>query len=143
MKYIPDKKLYSAVMFALRMCPSLDCAYDSKVKKAAEYYHVNYSDVLPIVRRELWDRAISEAKKCSEWFTIFNPYAHDLLNTGWGNDYVFICPQCGTHYSCNVHDDRKTDKLYLSQCGCGFTDTFQRNVVRKDIFQHLDKGDTK
>lgn len=127
-------------MFTLRMCPSLQAADDSKIKVAADYYHVNRSDVLTIVKQELWERAINEAKKERfNWLTIFNPSASDLLGTGWGNDYVFICPQCGSHYACNVHDDAKIDRLYISQCKCGFIDKFQREHVRKDIFNRIYK----
>lgn len=140
MKYIRDKNLYSAVMFALRMCPNLHNAHDSKIKVAANYYHVDHSDVLAIVKQELWERAIKEAKeKGPEWYTVFNPDAIKLLGTGLGNDYVFICPQCGAHYSCNIHDDFKIDKIFVSQCKCGFTDNYQRTCVRNSVFKRLYK----
>jgi hypothetical protein len=140
MKYIPDKNLYSAVMFALRMCPSLQYAYDSKIKVAADYYHVNQLDVLAIVKQELWERAIKEAKeKGPEWYTIYNPHAMRLLGIGFGNDYVFICPQCGAHYSCNINDYFKIDKIFVSQCKCGFTDNYQRIHVRNNVFKRLYK----
>ena len=140
MKYIPNKNLYSAVMFALRMCPSLRDAWDPKIKVAANYYHVERSDVLAIVKQELWERAISEAKeKGDEWFTIYNPHAMDLLGTGWGNNFVFICPQCGEHYACNIDDLIKLDRIFVSQCKCGFTDDFQRTRVRNNVFKRLYK----
>ena len=142
MKYIPDKNLYSAVMFALRMCPSLQIAWDSKIKVAADYYHVNQSDVLAIVKQELWKRAIKEAKeKSDEWFSIYNPHAMDLLGTGFGNNYVLICPQCGAHYACNANDLIKLDRLYVSQCECGFADNYQRRHIRYETFKRLYKED--
>lgn len=134
MKYIPDKNLYSAVMFALRMCPSLQDAIDQKIKIAADYYHVDHSDVLEIVQQELWERAINKAKEEDEWFTIYNTLAPRLLNTSYNNNFIFICPRCGARYSCNVHDDLKINKLYISQCKCGFADEYQRKYVRKDYF---------
>jgi hypothetical protein len=140
MKYIRDKNLYSAVMFALRMCQSLHNAHDSKITVAANYYHVDSSAVLETVKQELWERAIKEAKeKASEWYTVYNPDAPKLLGTGLGNDYVFICPKCGAHYSCNIHDDFKIDKIFVSQCSCGFTDNFQRTCVRDKVFKRLYK----
>ena len=141
MRYIPDKGLYSAVMFALKMCPKLQSADDSKVKIAANYYHVNYSDVLTIVREELWDRAIDEAKKNKdEWLSIYSPRAPRLLDTGFGNDYVLICPQCGAHYAFNVNSGR-LNRFYVSQCKCGFTDKCQREIVRKDVYKAMQKED--
>lgn len=138
MKYIPDKNLYSAVMFALRMCLSLQCASDSKIKVAADYYQVDRDEVLQIVREELWERARNEAKKNrDEWFTIFNPNAAELLNTGLGKDYVFICPHCGAHYSANVHSPI-LDEIYVSQCKCGFVDNYQRKIIRNDVFKITD-----
>lgn len=143
MKYIPDKKLYSAVMFALKMCPSLNSADDSKISVASDYYHVNKSDVLEIVKQELWSRAIDEAKKEKDsWTIIFNPSATDLLGMGIFNDWVFVCPECGARYAFNVHDDYVIDKMYVSQCKCGFADKFQRECVRKDLFIRLqEKGE--
>lgn len=127
MKYIPDKTLYSAVMLALNMCPSLRLAKDSKIKVAANYYHVDYADVLAIVREELWNRAIKEAKQTpSEWYTILNGSANDLLGVGYFNDYIFICPHCGRHYSCNINDNYKINKIFTSQCICGFADEWQK-----------------
>ena len=138
MKYIPDKNLYSAVMFALRMCPSLHNAYDSKIKVAADYYHVDYSDVLTIVKQELWKRAISEAKEKDDgWFTIYNPHAMDLLGTGLCNNFVLICPKCGAHYACGSNDLIKLDKLFVSQCDCGFVDMYQRKIARKTYFDTI------
>ena len=138
MEYIQDKNLYSAVMFALKMCVSLQHAFDYKINIAANYYHVSRSDVLRIVQKELWERARNDAKKNGDsWYTIFNHEASDLLNTGPGNDYVFICPKCGRHFACNVHEDRKIDKIFVSQCQCGFTDEYQRKIVRKDYFNHI------
>ena len=142
MKYIPDKKLYSAVMFALKMCPNLQCANDAKIKVAADYYHVDQSSVLEIVRRELWERAADEAKaEPDRWMTIYNPTATCLLNTGFGNDFVLICPRCGEHYACNSNDYFKLDKLFVSRCKCGFADEFQRKCVRKELYQYYTKGD--
>ena len=142
MKYIPDKNLYSAVMFALKMCPSLHNAYDSDIKVAANYYHVDYSDVLTIVKQELWKRAISEAKEKDDgWLTIYNPHAMDLLGTGFLNNYVLICPHCGAHYSTNVNS-WKLDQLFVSQCKCGFADNYQRKI-RNDVFKRLYKEDEK
>ena len=142
MKYIPDKKLYAAVMFALKMCPNLQCANDAKIKVAADYYHVDQYEVLEIVRQELWERAADEAKaKPDEWMSIYNPTAMRLLNTGFGNDFVLICPQCGEHYACNSNDYFKLDKLFVSRCKCGFADEFQRKCVRKKLYQYYTKGD--
>ena len=142
MKYIPDKKLYSAVMFALRMGPSLQSAFDSNIKVAADYYQVDHDEVLQIVREVLWERARDEAKKNrDEWLTIFNPYAPKLLNTGLGKDYVLICPHCGAHYSANVHSPI-LDEIYVSQCKCGFVDNYQRKI-RNDVFKRLYKEDKK
>ena len=138
MKYIPDKSLYSAVMFALKMCPSLRGAYDSKIKVAANYYHVDYTDVLTIVKKELWERAISEAKEKDDgWLTIYNPHAMDLLGTGFFNNFVLICPKCGAHYACNSNDLIKLDKLFVSQCKCGFVDMYQRKYARKTYFDTI------
>ena len=140
MKYIPDKNLYSAVMFALKMCPDLFNAYDSKIKVAEDYYHVDQSDVLAIVKQELWDRTIKKAREeGKEWFTIYNPHAMELLGTGLGNNYVLVCPQCGAHYACNANDLIRLDRLFVSQCKCGFTDEFQRKHVRKETFKRLYK----
>ena len=142
MKYIPDKKLYSAVMFALKMCPNLQCANDAKIKVAADYYHVDQYEVLEIVRQELWERAADEAKaEPDRWMTIYNPTATCLLNTGFGNDFVLICPRCGEHYACNSNDYFKLDKLFVSRCKCGFADEFQRKCVRKELYQYYTKGD--
>jgi len=139
MRYIPNKALYSAVMFALKMCPDLKCARDSKIGIAANYYHVDYADVLKIVREELWDKETQTAiaNGGDSWHTIFNPDAHDILNTGWGNDFVFICPRCGRHYSCNINDYSASNKIFVSECLCGFSDEFQRKYVRKEIYAHL------
>ena len=139
MEYIPDKKLYSAVMFALKMCPELMGARDKKIRIAADYYHVEYEDVLKIVRRELWDRARKEAKqKGNHWLSILNHEARDLLDTGWGNDFVLICPHCGRHFACNVNNLYKVDTLFVSQCQCGFADRYQRKI-RKEIFDYISK----
>ena len=129
-------------MFALRMCPNLQCANDAKIKVAADYYHIDQYKMLEIVRQELWERAINEAKdRKTEWLTIFNPNAMRLLNTSYGQNYVFICPQCGEHYACNINDDVKVNKLFISQCKCGFADEFQRKCVRKELYQYYTKGD--
>lgn len=142
MKYIPDKRLYSAVMFALRMCPSLQDAFDSKIAVAADYYQVAHDEVLKIVRQELWGRARKEAKENPHaWFTIYNPQAPQLLNTGLGNNYVLVCPKCGEHYACNANDIFKLDRLFVSPCKCGFVDNYQREYIRKSIFEKLYKED--
>jgi hypothetical protein len=142
MKYIPDKKLYSAVMFALRMGPSLQRAFDSNIKVAADYYQVDHDEVLQIVREELWERARSEAKKNSgEWLTVYNPHAIQLLNTDPYNNYVLICPHCGAHYSANINS-WELEQLYVSQCKCGFVDNYQRKI-RNDVFKRLYKEDKK
>lgn len=142
MEYIPDKRLYSAVMFALKMCPTLVTAKDSKITVAANYYQVDYADVLRIVRDELWKAEKNEAKKDTKhWHTIFNPQAYDILGMGWGQDYIFICPHCGKCYSCNVHDDSTLNRLYISRCICGFFDEYQRKFTRKDCYERLMGGD--
>ena len=137
MEYIPDKNLYSAVMFALSMCPSLQSARDDKINIAANYYRVNRADVLKIVSKELWSRAIKEAAKDdSQWYTIFNYHAPALLNVGIGRNYVLICPRCGKYFAANV-DSVELDRLFVSQCPCGFVDEGQRNVTRKEYFEYL------
>lgn len=137
MKYIPDKKLYSAVMFALSMCPDLRIAKDKKIRIAADYYHVNYADVLAIVKDELWGRETKEASKNSGWYTILNYDAYDLLGTGFGNNYILICPKCGRHYSCCVDDLYRMNVLFVSRCKCGFVDEYQRKIVRKYFFEQI------
>ena len=62
-----------------------------------------------------------------------------LLNTGFGNDFVLICPQCGGHYACNSNDYFKLDKLFVSRCKCGFADEFQRKYVRKNCINTIQK----
>ena len=138
MEYIPDKALYSAVRFALKMCPTLQCSWDSKISVAANYYNVNRDDVFRIVKDELWKRARYCAKEDGDnWYTVYNPQAPNLLGTGLRQDFVFICPHCGANYACNVHDDYSVNKLYVSQCRCGFIDKDQRKHIRKDFFNRI------
>ncbi len=140
--YIPDKNLYSAVMFALKMSPDLQMSFDRHIHIAANYYHVDYADVLSIVRKELWTRELNIAKKTKgNWHTIYNHVAPDLLNTGPGNNYIFICPRCGKHYSCNADDYLRIHKIYTSKCSCGFEDEYQQKFIRKDFFDHTHKED--
>lgn len=141
MEYIPDKKLYSAVMFALKMSPCLQGSRDRDVETAANYYHVKYKDVLTIVRKELWERAINEAKKESDrWYNVYNPDAPELLGT---DNYVFICPRCGRHFACDIHDDSKLNMLYISQCVCGFADDNQRKFTRRWLFEQVSEKEKK
>ena len=138
MEYIPDKNLYFAVMFALKMLKTLQSADDRKIDIAANYYHVNRNDVLKIVRSELWRRERNKAKEnANSWHTIYSPRAPELLNTGFGQNFIFICPHCGAHYACNVNDGYKSDKLYTQQCSCGFIDNGQRKFIRKYFFERF------
>ena len=124
-------------MFALSMCPDLQNARDKKIRIAADYYHVNYADVLAIVKDELWERAIKAASNDSGWHTILNNDAYDLLGTEFGSNYILICPKCGRHYSCYVDDLHRVNMLFVSRCKCGFVDEYQRKIVRKDFFEQI------
>lgn len=140
MKYIPDKQLYKAVMFALEMCGhSLQYARDKKIKVAANYYGVDENDVFRYVKDELWQLERKQAQKDkSRWHTVFNPHGLKLLGFGFAKDYVFICPQCGYSCATNVHDDFGIDRLFLAACpACGFTDKWQRQYTRKSLFERL------
>ena len=145
MKWISDKQLFKAVMFALDMCGhDLQTARDEKIDIAAKYYNVNKDEVFKIVREELWRlkrKKILEGKKDS-FETIFNPHGIKLLGTGFGNDFIFICPKCFYVQACNVHDDYNCDLIFVRPCPiCGFTDDGQRNVTRKQIFEYAkEKG---
>ena len=135
MEYIPDISLYCAVMFFLKMCPSLEQAYDRKVNIAAKYYHVSPDDVFTIVQKELWKRKMDEIKGTDRWCTIYHHGASRLLKNS--ASYVFICPRCGRRFSCCIDDDVEISKLYLQRCSCGFVDKEQREFVRKDFYEYL------
>ena len=136
MEYIPDKSLYSAVMFFLKMCPSLNRAYDYKVDIAANFYHVSSDDVLAIVRKELWEREIDKIKGEDEWHSIYHPSGSRILNIPF-NSLVLVCPQCGRRFSCDSNNYSACDKLYTQRCACGFADKNQRNFIRKDAYERL------
>lgn len=139
MKWIPDKQLFKAVMFALEMCNhDLSWARDDKINVAANYYNVNAGEVFDIVKEELWRLKREEIYKGKRdsFETIFNPYAIKLLGTGFGNDFVYICPKCFHVQACNVHDDFRADLISVKPCPmCGFIDEGQRNVTRKEFFE--------
>lgn len=136
MKYIPDKQLYKAVMFALKMCPDLNHALDSKVKLAADYYKVNGDDVFKFVKDELWRRKIAELSD-GRWKTVWNPEANRLVG-GFG-DFVIVCPVCGSQQRAPVNSF-SVDKIFVSACpSCGFVDRFQRHQIRKDVFDLITK----
>lgn len=147
MKYIADKQLYKAVMFALDMCGhSLQTALDEKISIAANYYKVDENDVFRYVKDELWNIERAKAKQNSEsWHTIYNPQGMKLLGFGFGKDYVFICPQCGHACAMNVHDDYISDRLFVSPCPvCGFVDKGQRQHTRRELFEYLkQRGELK
>lgn len=142
-KYIHDKTLYKAVMFALDMCNNdIRYAKDDKITVAANYYNVNRQNVLSIVRSELWTKAKEQAKCNNEWYTIFNPEAPEILDTGFGRDYVWICPNCEYVQSANVHDDYTGDLIFVSPCPCcGWIDKSQQ-ITRMDFINWLKRRKT-
>lgn len=143
MQYIKDKNLYKAVMFYFSMCGhDLQGANDSKITVAANYYKVDHDEVLKIVKNELWNRAKKEACQENGWYTVYNPHAPELLGTGFGNDFVWICPNCNHVQAANVHDDFRGDRIFVSSCpACGWFDRDQRYVTRKEFYKrYVDRG---
>lgn len=143
MQYIKDKNIYKAVMFYFSMCGhDLQGANDSKITVAANYYKVDRDEVLKIVKNELWNRAKKEACQENGWYTVYNPQAPEILGTGFGNDFVWIFPNCNHVQAANVHDDFRGDRIFVSSCPeCGWFDCDQRYNTRKEFYKrYVDRG---
>lgn len=129
MKYIPDKNLYKAVMFALEMCGHrLLFANDDKIKVASSYYKVDSELVFGYVKDELWRLEYQEiSERPFEWHTIYNPYAWRLIGSEFGGDeFIFICPKCHQKQSCYINSISQIDRIFTSPCpSCGFVDEWQ------------------
>ena len=130
MRWIPNKDVYKAVMFALSMGYS-----DRKVNFASNYYHVNPDEVFPVVREEFWKRAKANITEFDRYHqvTLFHTDTQKLLGFS-GKFVVFICPKCQRFVGASDWS-REYDDIILSECPCGFVDSYQRNFVRKEEFK--------
>ena len=130
MRWIPNKDVYKAVMFALSMGYS-----DRSVRTASNYYRVNPDEVFSVVREEFWKRARTNITELDRYHqvTLFHTDTQKLLGFS-GKFVVFICPKCKRFVGASNWSHESAD-IILSECSCGFVDSYQRNFVRKEEFK--------